>query len=117
MPVTNEVEELLQVIGPFYELVDEKRKITQVSDLSTGKLTQQCPLRSISQNNNNRFSICDAAALQLTSVFFPHVFYVFEFKSNAAKIMEIYSSDHSKTVIKWSPMESEYNLVNNHFII
>lgn len=39
MPVTNEVEELLQVIGPFYELVDEKRKITQVSDLSTGKLT------------------------------------------------------------------------------
>lgn len=37
MPVTNEVEELLQVIGPFYELVDEK-KITQVSDLSTGKL-------------------------------------------------------------------------------
>ncbi|XP_043082628.1 acyl-CoA-binding domain-containing protein 5A isoform X2 [Puntigrus tetrazona] len=36
MPVTNEVEELLQVIGPFYELVDEKKKITQVSDLSTG---------------------------------------------------------------------------------
>lgn len=35
MPVTSEVEELLQVIGPFYELVDE-RKITQVSDLSTG---------------------------------------------------------------------------------
>lgn len=36
MPVTNEVEELLQVIGPFYELIDEKKKITQVSDLSTG---------------------------------------------------------------------------------
>lgn len=36
MPVSSEVEELLQVIGPFYELVDEKRKITQVSDLSTG---------------------------------------------------------------------------------
>uniref|UniRef100_A0A8C2DWY5 Acyl-CoA-binding domain-containing protein 5 n=1 Tax=Cyprinus carpio TaxID=7962 RepID=A0A8C2DWY5_CYPCA len=36
MPVTNEVEELLQVIGPFYELVDEKKKITQVSDLTTG---------------------------------------------------------------------------------
>lgn len=35
MPVTNEVEELLQVIGPFYELVDEK-KITRVSDLCTG---------------------------------------------------------------------------------
>lgn len=39
MPVTNEVEELLQIIGPFYELVDEKRRITQVSDLSSGKLT------------------------------------------------------------------------------
>ncbi|XP_016431486.1 acyl-CoA-binding domain-containing protein 5A-like isoform X5 [Sinocyclocheilus rhinocerous] len=36
MPVTNEVEELLRVIGPFYELVDEKKKITQVSELSTG---------------------------------------------------------------------------------
>ncbi|XP_077100323.1 acyl-CoA-binding domain-containing protein 5A isoform X2 [Siphateles boraxobius] len=36
MPVTNEVEELLQIIGPFYELIDEKRRITQVSDLSTG---------------------------------------------------------------------------------
>ncbi|XP_051543548.1 acyl-CoA-binding domain-containing protein 5A-like isoform X2 [Myxocyprinus asiaticus] len=36
MPVTNEVEELLLVIGPFYELVEEKKKITQVSDLSTG---------------------------------------------------------------------------------
>ncbi|XP_067290679.1 acyl-CoA-binding domain-containing protein 5A isoform X2 [Pseudorasbora parva] len=36
MPVTNEVEELLQIIGPFYELVDEKRRITHVSDLSTG---------------------------------------------------------------------------------
>ncbi|XP_052451929.1 acyl-CoA-binding domain-containing protein 5A isoform X4 [Carassius gibelio] len=36
MPVTNEVEELLQVIGPFYELVDDKKKIMQVSDLSTG---------------------------------------------------------------------------------
>lgn len=36
MPLTNEVEELLQLIGPFYELIDEKRKITQVSDLSAG---------------------------------------------------------------------------------
>ncbi|XP_059390681.1 acyl-CoA-binding domain-containing protein 5A-like [Carassius carassius] len=36
MPVTDEVEELLRVIGPFYELVDDKRKITQVSELSTG---------------------------------------------------------------------------------
>nr|XP_061810206.1 acyl-CoA-binding domain-containing protein 5A-like [Nerophis lumbriciformis] len=36
MPMTGEVEELLQILGPFYELVDEKRKITQISDLSTG---------------------------------------------------------------------------------
>lgn len=38
MPMTEEVEQLLQVIGPFYELVDEKKKkINQVSDLTTGK--------------------------------------------------------------------------------
>ncbi|KAM9839792.1 acyl-CoA-binding domain-containing protein 5A [Aulostomus maculatus] len=36
MPVTDEVEELLRVLGPFYELVDEKKKISQISDLSTG---------------------------------------------------------------------------------
>nr|XP_057916359.1 acyl-CoA-binding domain-containing protein 5A isoform X2 [Doryrhamphus excisus] len=36
MPMTGEVEELLRVLGPFYELVDEKKKITQISDLSTG---------------------------------------------------------------------------------
>ncbi|CAI5672734.1 unnamed protein product [Oreochromis niloticus] len=36
MPMTDEVEELLKVLGPFYELVDEKKKITQISDLSTG---------------------------------------------------------------------------------
>ncbi|XP_035387055.1 acyl-CoA-binding domain-containing protein 5A isoform X1 [Electrophorus electricus] len=36
MPVTDQVEQLLHVIGPFYELVDERSKITHVSDLSTG---------------------------------------------------------------------------------
>ncbi|XP_067343010.1 acyl-CoA-binding domain-containing protein 5A isoform X1 [Channa argus] len=36
MPMTDEVEELLHVIGPFYELVEDKKKITQISDLSTG---------------------------------------------------------------------------------
>ncbi|XP_054863303.1 acyl-CoA-binding domain-containing protein 5A isoform X2 [Amphiprion ocellaris] len=40
MPVTDEVEELLKVLGPFYELVDEKKKIMQISDLSTARLTQ-----------------------------------------------------------------------------
>lgn len=34
--MTDEVEELLKVLGPFYELVDEKKKIAQISDLSTG---------------------------------------------------------------------------------
>lgn len=34
--MTDEVEELLRVLGPFYELVDEKKKISQISDLSTG---------------------------------------------------------------------------------
>ncbi|XP_026035856.1 acyl-CoA-binding domain-containing protein 5A isoform X1 [Astatotilapia calliptera] len=40
MPMTDEVEELLKVLGPFYELVDEKKKIAQISDLSTARLTQ-----------------------------------------------------------------------------
>ncbi|KAL2085681.1 hypothetical protein ACEWY4_019001 [Coilia grayii] len=35
MPMTDEVERLLKVLGPFYEMVDEK-KATQVSELSTG---------------------------------------------------------------------------------
>lgn len=39
--MTNEVEELLRVLGPFYELVDEKKKITQISDLSTGTDTHR----------------------------------------------------------------------------
>lgn len=38
MPMTDEVEELLRVLGPFYELIDEKKKVTQISDLSTGKV-------------------------------------------------------------------------------
>ncbi|XP_072307197.1 acyl-CoA-binding domain-containing protein 5A isoform X2 [Eucyclogobius newberryi] len=36
MPMTPEVEELLRVLGPFYELVEERKKITQISDLSSG---------------------------------------------------------------------------------
>lgn len=34
--MTDEVEELLRVLGPFYELVDEKKKITQITDISSG---------------------------------------------------------------------------------
>lgn len=37
MPMTDEVEELLRVLGPFYELVEDKKRITQISDLSTGR--------------------------------------------------------------------------------
>ncbi|XP_041824198.1 acyl-CoA-binding domain-containing protein 5A [Melanotaenia boesemani] len=48
MPMTDEVEELLRVLGPFYELVDEKKKITQISDLSTGFGTM---LNSVSSNS------------------------------------------------------------------
>ncbi|XP_047424399.1 acyl-CoA-binding domain-containing protein 5A isoform X2 [Mugil cephalus] len=40
MPMTDEVEELLRVLGPFYELVEDKKKIQQISDLSTARLTQ-----------------------------------------------------------------------------
>lgn len=36
MPMTIEVEKFLRAIGPFYELVDDKKKISQVSDLSAG---------------------------------------------------------------------------------
>nr|XP_046227084.1 acyl-CoA-binding domain-containing protein 5A [Scatophagus argus] len=36
MPMSEEVEELLRVLGPFYELIEEKKKISQISDLSTG---------------------------------------------------------------------------------
>ncbi|XP_019745132.1 acyl-CoA-binding domain-containing protein 5A [Hippocampus comes] len=48
MPMTGEVEELLQILGPFYELVDERKKITQISDLSTGFSTT---LSSVSSRN------------------------------------------------------------------
>lgn len=34
--MTIEVEKFLRAIGPFYELVEEKKKISQVSDLSAG---------------------------------------------------------------------------------
>uniref|UniRef100_UPI0037E7EE36 acyl-CoA-binding domain-containing protein 5A isoform X2 n=1 Tax=Semicossyphus pulcher TaxID=241346 RepID=UPI0037E7EE36 len=39
MPMTDEVEELLRVLGPFYELIEEKKKISQISDLSAARLT------------------------------------------------------------------------------
>lgn len=39
MPCTDEVEQLLKVLGPFYEQVEEKKQIHQVSDLSAGTVT------------------------------------------------------------------------------
>ena len=39
MPCTTEVEQLLLVLGPFYEQVQEKKHINQVSDLSAGTVT------------------------------------------------------------------------------
>ncbi|XP_041924221.1 acyl-CoA-binding domain-containing protein 5A isoform X1 [Alosa sapidissima] len=39
MPVTDEVERLLKILGPFYEMVDEK-KVNQVSDLSGARLAR-----------------------------------------------------------------------------
>ncbi|XP_034718512.1 acyl-CoA-binding domain-containing protein 5A isoform X2 [Etheostoma cragini] len=52
MPVTDEVEELLRVLGPFYELIDEKKKITQISDLSTGfgSVLNSMPSKSIAKS-------------------------------------------------------------------
>uniref|UniRef100_W5MLF0 Acyl-CoA-binding protein n=1 Tax=Lepisosteus oculatus TaxID=7918 RepID=W5MLF0_LEPOC len=35
MPMTEKVEELLRVLGPFYEIVEDKKMITQVSDLTS----------------------------------------------------------------------------------
>nr|XP_015209448.1 PREDICTED: acyl-CoA-binding domain-containing protein 5 [Lepisosteus oculatus] len=38
MPMTEKVEELLRVLGPFYEIVEDKKMITQVSDLTSARL-------------------------------------------------------------------------------
>ncbi|XP_047667589.1 acyl-CoA-binding domain-containing protein 5A isoform X2 [Tachysurus fulvidraco] len=43
MPMTEQVEQLLQVLGPFYEIVDEKKKISQVSDLTAGLGSMMSP--------------------------------------------------------------------------
>ncbi|CAB1448646.1 unnamed protein product [Pleuronectes platessa] len=52
MPMTDEVEELLRVLGPFYEMIDEKKKITQISDLSTGfgSMLNSMPSKSIAKS-------------------------------------------------------------------
>ncbi|XP_067434818.1 acyl-CoA-binding domain-containing protein 5A isoform X2 [Thunnus thynnus] len=52
MPMTDEVEELLRVLGPFYELVEEKKKITQISDLSTGfgTMLNSMPSKSVAKS-------------------------------------------------------------------
>lgn len=52
MPMTDEVEELLRVLGPFYELIEEKKKITQISDLSTGfgTMLNSIPSKSVAKS-------------------------------------------------------------------
>ncbi|TMS08995.1 Acyl-CoA-binding domain-containing protein 5A [Larimichthys crocea] len=52
MPMTDEVEELLRVLGPFYELIEEKKKISQISDLSTGFGTMlgSAPSKSVTKS-------------------------------------------------------------------
>ncbi|XP_041670562.1 acyl-CoA-binding domain-containing protein 5A [Cheilinus undulatus] len=52
MPMTEEVEELLRVLGPFYELIEEKKKISQISDLSTGfgTMMNSMPSRSVTKS-------------------------------------------------------------------
>ncbi|XP_034562757.1 acyl-CoA-binding domain-containing protein 5A [Notolabrus celidotus] len=52
MPMTDEVEELLRVLGPFYELIEEKKKITQISDLSTGfgTMLNTMPSKSVTKS-------------------------------------------------------------------
>ncbi|KAK1884824.1 Acyl-CoA-binding domain containing protein 5A [Dissostichus eleginoides] len=52
MPMTDEVEELLRVLGPFYELIDDRKKITQISDLSMGfgSMVNAMPSKSIAKS-------------------------------------------------------------------
>ncbi|XP_069015813.1 acyl-CoA-binding domain-containing protein 5A [Embiotoca jacksoni] len=52
MPMNDEVEELLRVLGPFYELVDDKKKITQISDLSSGfgTMLNSMPSKSVTKS-------------------------------------------------------------------
>ncbi|CAN9506446.1 unnamed protein product [Ophioblennius macclurei] len=52
MPMTDEVEELLRVLGPFYELVEDKKKISQISDLSTGfsSMLNSAPSKSVTRS-------------------------------------------------------------------
>lgn len=67
MPMTDEVEQLLRVLGPFYELVDEKKKISQISDISTGRIPHQTkllpsPLCMMSNNLFVSFASCHVHA-------------------------------------------------------
>uniref|UniRef100_A0A8C7FN29 Acyl-CoA-binding domain-containing protein 5 n=1 Tax=Oncorhynchus kisutch TaxID=8019 RepID=A0A8C7FN29_ONCKI len=52
MPCTDEVEQLLKVLGPFYEQVEEKKQIHQVSDLSAGfgTMLTSAPSKSVTKS-------------------------------------------------------------------
>ena len=74
MPITDEVEQLLQVMGPFYELVDEKKKISQVSDLTTGTVTNLPRLRC-RHKLCNIFHMLTSMTNSLTSIAISPLFY------------------------------------------
>ncbi|KAJ8279248.1 hypothetical protein COCON_G00063140 [Conger conger] len=72
MPVTDEVERLLHVLGPFYEMVEENKKISKVSDLSAGfggmltassKSMTKSIIRTMTQNGTLESS-CKRAELE-----------------------------------------------------
>ncbi|XP_070709219.1 acyl-CoA-binding domain-containing protein 5A [Pempheris klunzingeri] len=52
MPMTDEVEELLRVLGPFYELIEDRKKISHISDLSTGfgTVLNSVPSKSVTKS-------------------------------------------------------------------
>ncbi|XP_052339973.1 acyl-CoA-binding domain-containing protein 5A-like isoform X1 [Oncorhynchus keta] len=52
MPCTTEVEQLLLVLGPFYEQVQEKKHINQISDLSAGfgTMITSAPSKSVTRS-------------------------------------------------------------------
>lgn len=62
MPMTIEVEKFLRAISPFYELVEEKKKISQVSDLSAGSCLRGFVCVVVKRTRNVTF--CDLLPVQ-----------------------------------------------------
>lgn len=60
--MTIEVEKFLRAIGPFYELVEENKKISQVSDLSTGSCL--CVLVCVVVKRTRNLTFCNLLPVQ-----------------------------------------------------